>query len=168
MPRRFQMLVLGRSMWSWGALCALFIDRYRNERSKALHCFLGQLLASARKVSPAMGAPTEGVCPTRSALAVSSVMEGAMNAPTTVFVFSCSKAEYNGLSTLAGGANLLALADCTRQWTAVKAVQLTELELKPFVKDARTAIANLEVRGYHLTCTTAEVIELPHAHRQTA
>jgi hypothetical protein len=66
------------------------------------------------------------------------------------------------------GANLLALADCTRQWTAVKAVQMTELELKPFVKDARTAIANLEVRGYHLTCTTAEVIELPHAHRQTA
>jgi hypothetical protein len=91
-----------------------------------------------------------------------------MNAPTTVFVFSCSNAEYNGLSTLADGANLPTLADCTHKWTAIKAVQMTELELKPFVKDVRTAIANLAVRGYHLTRITAEVIEFPHPHRHSA
>ena len=90
------------------------------------------------------------------------------NAPTTVFVFSCSKAEYYGLSTLGDGANPPAHADCTRKWTAVKAVQMTELELKPFVKDVRTGIANLEVRGYNLTCITAAVIELPHPHRRSA
>jgi hypothetical protein len=45
---------------------------------------------------------------------------------------------------------------------------MTELGLKPFVEDARTAIANLTARGYHLTRITAEVIEFPHAHRQSA
>ena len=91
-----------------------------------------------------------------------------MNAPTTVFVFSCSNAKYNGLSTLADGANLPALADCTHKWTAVRAVQMTELELKPFVKDIRTAIANLAACGYHLARTPARVAELPHPHRHSA
>jgi hypothetical protein len=86
----------------------------------------------------------------------------------TVFVFTCSNAEYNGLSMQADGANLPTHVDCTHKWTAVKAVPMTELGLKPFVEDARTAIANLTVRGYHLTRITAEVIEFPHAHRQSA
>jgi hypothetical protein len=45
---------------------------------------------------------------------------------------------------------------------------MSELGLEPFVKDARTAIANLTVRGYHLTRIMAEMVDFPHAHRHSA
>jgi hypothetical protein len=93
-------------------------------------------------------------------------MEVEMTTPSTVFVFS--NGEYNGLSMQADGANLPIVADCTRKWTAVKAVPLTELGLEPFTTKARIAIANLTARGFHLIRVTTEAVVMPHAHRHSA
>ena len=91
-----------------------------------------------------------------------------MMLPTpSVFVFTCGS-DYYGLSTQADGANLPGLPGCSHPWLALKVVALTEQALKPLATDVNNAVANLKIRGYHLSRSTALLPEFPMSGRRSA
>jgi hypothetical protein len=88
-------------------------------------------------------------------------------APAIAFIFSCDNSQLEGLSIQSDGANLPTIHDQNNPWSFVRAVPMSERDLRPFVDDPRLALANLESRGYHIARTPL-VLELPHACRQSS
>jgi hypothetical protein len=90
-----------------------------------------------------------------------------MDRTPDVYVFICSDPAVRGLSLDRDGKNLPKL-ESGSVWMPIVATTLALEHLRRHALDPDLAVLNLRTKGYHVARITAEILEFPHAHRQSA
>lgn len=90
-----------------------------------------------------------------------------MEDATAVYVYRSEDGRFVGMTIMPDGSNLPRLGPC-EAWIQEDVAAPTKESLAEYVGDAVTAVANLILRGYHVSRTTGVVLPFPKAHRDSS
>jgi hypothetical protein len=90
-----------------------------------------------------------------------------MEDATPVYVFRSADDRFVGMTVMSDGRNLLSLGPA-EVWVQEAVASLSKDSLAVHVGDAITAVANLILRGYHVSRSPAVVLPFPRAHRDSS
>ena len=86
---------------------------------------------------------------------------------TPVYVFRSADERFVGMTIMPDGRNL-PRPGFSAAWIQEDVASLSKDSLAAHVGDAVSAVANLILRGYHVSRTTAAVLPFPKAHRDSS
>jgi hypothetical protein len=81
-----------------------------------------------------------------------------------LYVFASKSGELLGLTVKSDGSNLSSNAS----WEHRDVIPMTATSLSRYVQQAEIALANLIMRGYHLSRLTAQIVPFPQSDRNSS